>query len=374
LFLPDTNFRTWPECWSNHTVCVAQSVYAVDYLEILGIMIGQMVVGIEGDWIGVRAGSMQNAFVMLIGTFMLVGAWGTSLQGWVACFAISLFVYGFGAGGEFPTTSTMSMERPVSTAYGVQSIQEGKEDRMHRGRKVQLTFLMQGWGQLFNQAALVILLLAFHHGRGDPPYDARSTQLTFRISYALIIPFTLFVLLRRWRAWQAERASGGPKRGSGYDARALGMVFRHYWPRLLATAGGWLIMDFIYYGNKIFQAQFIQTIAPHNTSVLTGWLYNLINIGVSMFGYYAAAAMVDNKLYGRRTMQVVGFFFTGLIFLVCAIWYDQLSRPGIGTQIFQFLYYFAGFWIQFGPNCTTVSYTHPPSLSLDRMPKLTSLP
>jgi hypothetical protein len=128
-------------------------------------MIGQIVVGIEGDWIGTRAGSAQNAGIMLVATVLLVGSWGVNLQGWVAAFAIALFVYGFGAGGEFPTTSTMAMERTV------EGPQAAKEDRMHRGRKVQLAFLMQGWGQLFNQTVLIILLLAFHH-HGGPPYDA----------------------------------------------------------------------------------------------------------------------------------------------------------------------------------------------------------
>jgi MFS family permease len=312
-------------------------------------MIGQVVVGIEGDWIGTRAGAAQNAGVMLLGTALLIGAWGVTLQGWVWCFAIALFIYGFGAGGEFPTTSTMAMEK---TVHGLGA---EREDRMHRGRKVQLAFLMQGWGQLFNQVALVILLLAFHH-RGGPPYDAWSTQWTVRLSYVVIVPFTVYVFLRRLNAWKAEKAAGVGKRTSGYDAGALKMVFRHYWPRLLATAGGWMIMDFIYYGNKIFQAQFISTIAPGNDSVLNGWLLNLINIGVSMFGYYLAAALVDNKMYGRRRMQAIGFFIIGICFLACAIWYEQLSQDGLGTKLFQFLYYFAGFWIQLGPNCTTVCH------------------
>jgi hypothetical protein len=76
---------TWPECWEQHTVCAAEAVYAVDELEILGIMAGQVLVGIECDWIGTSAGAAQDAAVMLLGTLLLIGAWGTSLQGWVAC-------------------------------------------------------------------------------------------------------------------------------------------------------------------------------------------------------------------------------------------------------------------------------------------------
>jgi aspartate aminotransferase-like enzyme len=44
------------------------------------------------------------------------------------------------------------------------------------------------------------------------------------------------------------------------------------------------------------QNQFIAVLTPNNTSVMEGWLYNLINVGVSLCGYYLASFLVDNKL------------------------------------------------------------------------------
>jgi hypothetical protein len=41
--------RTWPTCWKAYTACTAEWVYAVDYLEIVGIITGQFLVGIEGS-------------------------------------------------------------------------------------------------------------------------------------------------------------------------------------------------------------------------------------------------------------------------------------------------------------------------------------
>jgi hypothetical protein len=41
----------------------------------------------------------------------------------------------------------------------------------------------------------------------------------------------------------------------------------------------------------------------------------------------------------------------GVIFLVCAIWFDWLVSNQLG--LFQFLYFFSTFWGQFGPNATT---------------------
>lgn len=38
------------ECWDDKTICNAQWINAVDYLEICGIIVGQILVGVLGDW------------------------------------------------------------------------------------------------------------------------------------------------------------------------------------------------------------------------------------------------------------------------------------------------------------------------------------
>ena len=47
-----------------------------------------------------------------------------------------------------------------------------------------------------------------------------------------------------------------------------------------------------------------------NASVMTNWLWNLLNIGVSLVGYYLAAFMIDWKWYGRKRMQVLSVVLT----------------------------------------------------------------
>jgi hypothetical protein len=37
----------WPQCWKTHEVCSKNWVYSVQYLEIIGIMVGQAVVGVS---------------------------------------------------------------------------------------------------------------------------------------------------------------------------------------------------------------------------------------------------------------------------------------------------------------------------------------
>jgi len=68
-------------------VCDKNWISAVDYLQIIGIMVGQVLVGFEGDWVGRRFGLVQDALIMTLGLVMLTASWGTSLNGWVICYA-----------------------------------------------------------------------------------------------------------------------------------------------------------------------------------------------------------------------------------------------------------------------------------------------
>jgi hypothetical protein len=39
-------------CWKDHSICNTQWLNAIEYLEIIGIIVGQILVGILGDWYG----------------------------------------------------------------------------------------------------------------------------------------------------------------------------------------------------------------------------------------------------------------------------------------------------------------------------------
>jgi sugar phosphate permease len=102
----------------------------------------------------------------------------------------------------------------------------------------------------------------------------------------------------------------------------------------------------------LFQNEFIAVLNPNNKSVMTGWLYNLINIGVSLVGYYLASFLVDNKLYGRRVMMIVGFTADFILFIIPAFNYDYYVSPA-GVHTFQAMYFLSSFFNQFGPNSVT---------------------
>lgn len=88
---------------------------------------------------------------------------------------------------------------------------------------------------------------------------------------------------------------------------------------MIGSTMGWLFNDFLFYGNKLFASTFIGVISPSSKgNVIVGWNWNLVNIGVSLAGYYLAAILIDHKFYGRKRMQIVGFLADGICFLICA--------------------------------------------------------
>ena len=160
---------------------------------------------------------------MLLGTILITAVTSSSLNGWVIALAWSFFFYGFGVGGEYPTTSSIASEKAESS----DSLRE------RRGRTVVLTFAMQGWGQFVNVSALLILVLIFNSS-GNPPYSAAATGAIYRTSYALMFPFLLYLIyfriFRMRENANYERVKGElenvsdskPKKKNGYDWGCVG--------------------------------------------------------------------------------------------------------------------------------------------------------
>lgn len=126
---------------------------ATTYLQLIGILIGQMGFGILGDWIGRKTTMLIDISVILVGIILLTVSNGASINGWVIMYAWAQFIFGVGIGGEYPMTSTRATE-------------ESEENRQyaqrHRGRKVMLAYTMQGWGQFVNLSVLLLLLNIFN--------------------------------------------------------------------------------------------------------------------------------------------------------------------------------------------------------------------
>ena len=204
----------------------------------------------------------------------------------------------------------------------------------------------------------VAIVLALPRLLRGPAAQDRILALDFIAVNAMLIVLVLTVALMIYRygfmkhtnrSFIAERKKSGLK---GYDHEAFWLALRTFGTRLLATSGTWCLNDILFYGNKLFQGKFIAIITDNPSSVMVQWQWNLYNTLVSLAGYYTASMLMDNKLYGRRTMQMVGFLVCVLTFAIPAIWYDYFTSPS-GIRAFQALYFISSFFNQFGPNSVT---------------------
>ncbi|KAK7700757.1 hypothetical protein SLS57_011981 [Botryosphaeria dothidea] len=340
---------TFSSCWKTYEICDKTWTQAIDYLEIIGIIVGQILVGIIGDWIGRRWGLIQDAVIMFVGLLMLTAAWGITQNGWVICYVWALFFYGIGVGGEYPMTATSGMEGAVGSGKV-----STREDRLHRGRKVTSAFLMQGWGQFLNVVILMILL-RITHGYSGPPYAKSDAQWTYRVSFFIPAVGTLWlVFYRAYKMKSAGKQLAIQKKKqnvTGYDTQSLKLTFSYFGSRIIATAGAWFANDVFFYGNKLFQNQFIKVITT-SKDVMVSWEYNLINVAVSLAGYYLASFLIDNKLYGRKWMMIVGFMLDFILFVIPAFNFEYYTSEA-HIHEFQTMYFLSSFFNQFGPNSVT---------------------
>ena len=139
---------------------------------------------------------------------------------------------------------------------------------------------------------------------------------------------------------------------------------------LIGTAGGWLLLDFCYYGNTISSPEILKLINPSGT-LLDNTLTQLAIFAVFALPGYAVAILLLDKT-GRKTIQVMGFTMMALMFLLLGL------IPGVTKDVVPFLllYGVSYFFTEFGPNTTTFIYpaelfrprSGPPAMAYRREP------
>jgi MFS transporter, PHS family, inorganic phosphate transporter len=262
-------------------------------------------------------------------------------------------ILGIGIGGDYPVSATIMSEY------------SGKNDR---GKMVGLVFSMQGAGLVIGPLIASALL-----GGGV------SSNLTWRLllAFGAIPGLAVFYLRRQIHETPRFAMAGGAHEeaaaaiadatGQGTGAAPRGeSAARHsqgaldgylqilrnrrllIW--LLGTAGGWLLLDFCYYGNSISQPEVLKLIHPHASLLENTLLQLAIVVIFAVPGYVVAVALLDRT--GRRSIQLLGFFMMALMFLLIGL------VPSIVHNLWPFLilYGISYFFTEFGPNMTTFVY------------------
>ena len=261
-------------------------------------------------------------------------------------------ILGIGIGGDYPVSATIMSEY------------SGKESR---GRMVGLVFAMQGLGLIFGPLFASILLST-----------GMSENYVWRIllGFGAIPGLAVFYLRRQIHETPRFAMAGGAhEEAQAAIASATGTTVtvptgeskakvgqgamdgfhkilgnRRLLIWLIGTAGGWLLLDFCYYGNTISSPEILKLINPSGT-LLDNTLTQLAIFAVFALPGYAVAILLLDKT-GRKTIQVMGFTMMALMFLLLGL------IPGVTKDVVPFLllYGVSYFFTEFGPNTTTFIY------------------
>ncbi|KAK2078160.1 hypothetical protein QBZ16_004028 [Prototheca wickerhamii] len=312
----------YPACWTTHEVCPSNLSDSLTYSQVSGIIAGQLFIGFFADRIGRKYGSIMTASIMLVFGILITASSGSNENNLFIMFTVVQALFGVGVGGEYPVASTSANERAEENAH----LQN------KRGETVVLVFSMQGWGNLFNTWIILAILAGF--GQHEPPYSDYALEVTWRLSYALGLLPLLFIWywrvfqLRESAVWRKKRESlKSMGKGTRFGYRKTRLLMYYYWHRIAGTSLSWFVWDFAFYGNKLFQSTFIKVINP-GAGILQVLEWTLLNSAVALVGYYFAAFTIDRTWMGRKRMQMMGFAWMCVLFLICAGAYTTLLKPG----------------------------------------------
>lgn len=395
-----------------NTAKISQLIGMLPFWTVAGLISGMLLMGYQAQFTGRRMGSIITA------SLMCAGGWGMTSVACLAAFkqvrsvphfilqllSVSLFILGFGVGGEYPLAAASASEQAMSQ----------QQQQRHRGCHVQLVFSMQGVGIFCNSLFLTFLL--YVTGQNAPEnYNINKLVLVWQITYAVGATILSAVLVTRIRhlqeskVWQQSQyqqthwqygntdttntktepcnanetnhlalAPGvsvmpcnlsvlvikGSNRSMQevpeeissnaqtietltFTFTTLLLVYRHYGSRLLGVSTCWFLWDIAFYGNKLFQSVFLLALTGKNEATLVEFsAAATINAFVALLGYWGAAWILDQA--GRRNLQQWGLLVTGVLFVSVGFLLERLPAAGLAI-----LYLGSSFFGQLGPNATT---------------------
>jgi PHS family inorganic phosphate transporter-like MFS transporter len=303
---------------------------------LIGAVVGQISFGYLGDVFGRRVNMIATCVLLIVGGILCTVAYGGSDKGTLWFLVVARFILGIGIGGEYPLAASSTAEDATSVA--------------DRNKRVALTFSLQGIGSL--TAAILGNLIIQALAGADKGENADSRlETVWRLLFGIgVIPA---IVVCYWRitaeetdAYKAaeERRAANP---TAQRAR-LSFILRNYGMSLLGTAGTWFLFDIVFYAQNLFSASILSVVGVENASLQVVTTQNAFVALMALPGYYVAVYFI-NRL-GRKVIQLQGFCIMTILFLVLAIFWDDIKEQAV---LFIILYGLALFFSNFGPNMST---------------------
>ncbi|KAG7700891.1 hypothetical protein KL951_001006 [Ogataea haglerorum] len=300
--------------YQNNCMNMLNSVFAVKYPKtydntmktrvsnalLVGAVLGQVVVGVTGDYLGRKWAILTTTSMIVIGTILATAAHGTTTEGMFWMMIVARGITGFGVGGEYPASSTAASE---ST---------NEATRKRGGLFILVTNLPLALGGPF---ALIVFLIVY-------PATGSGAHLstTWRVMLGIGCIWPLAVFYFRFKmATSVLYKKGAIKKNVPYW-----LTFKYYWRRLLGTCGCWFIYDFITFPNGIFSSTIISSVLHDKSDLekVAEWNLLLAIIGIPML--FVGAYLADK--IGRKHTMCIGFAGYLVIGLIIGCSYKKITK------------------------------------------------
>ena len=362
------------------------AVSAIASATAFGAIVGMIVFGLVGDYIGRRVAVLITGSLVATGSILSACCMRSENFSLMSQLVICRAILGFGIGGEYPLSATIASEGVSSNI---------------RDRIVAGVFSMQGFGMLVSSLLGYIFcvagvsleitwrfLLAFgcvpalvalkfriamheykptiqegNQSRGgsvgalssrnvsidNPKQD--DVQEGLNTSSSALANTTANVLANTSSSFVAQNGAASSTNGvvpldPSVETKTHWSVVKKYSHLLFGTMICWFLLDVTFYGTGEFKHSVSESIYGDST-VQSSTFFSLMISLMALPGYLCTVIFIDR--IGRWTLQFAGFLATACMYALMGISVKFSAPSGVQFFIFGLCFFFTNF----GPNATT---------------------
>ncbi|KAJ5184973.1 Major facilitator superfamily domain general substrate transporter [Penicillium cf. griseofulvum] len=266
---------------------------------LVGEVIGQVVIGLTCDYLGRKTAIVFTTLMIVVGGILATASHGVTIDGMFWMMTVARGVVGFGAGGEYPASST--------------SASEAANDLIpkHRGPAfIMVTNFPLSFGGPFAVSIFLIVLMACQQSH-------YSTVWRVCFGIGCVWPMSVFYFRIRMLNSVLYRR-GAIKKHVPYM-----LVLRYYWKSLIGTCGAWFLYDFVTFPNGVFSGTIISSVVHDGTILQTGE-WQLLLGAIALPGVFLGAILCDRL--GRKPIMMIGFSGYLIFGLIIGCAYDRITK------------------------------------------------
>mmetsp|Transcript_12820 Transcript_12820/g.19425 ORF Transcript_12820/g.19425 Transcript_12820/m.19425 type:complete len:538 (-) Transcript_12820:47-1660(-) len=305
----------------------------------VGAILGQCMMGIIGDTIGLDKAMILTNMLTVIGVIGCTVAplalrnnenGNDAIDATYVYFVLicSRALLGIGAGGIYPVASAMSAE-----VADCEAEVKGSVTTDNRAKEVGNGLFWQTPGSMLPYfVSLVMFVLFGEKNNGRDHLLATNIQYMILVGFGILPSLAVLILTALQlnaskEARETFRESASAKNVVNKSVIKASLHNPLNQMRLIGTGASWFLYDIIYYGAAFNLPQVLASVFGDNTDLVTSSWRNLFVTSMGLPGVMHALRLFD--VMGTKSLQGYGFCSLGVNCLALALCYAMDAGPKI---------------------------------------------